>query len=269
MVLRVIVLLFSLSFAFASPARAELAVRFFDVGFGDAILIVFPNGHTMFIDAGNPTYGPKLRDYLFKHNLRMIDTAIITHPHANHFGGFIELAMVFPIHRLYVNGDESPEEPYADFQFILNARNIEVTVLKHGDVIEGLSKEVTMKVLSPAQLSGNPNDDALVLKLDYNDVSFLFTSDISPTMQRNLISNYGDDLKADLVQIPHHGGPIDPVFAGFFPDSMFVISTGTNGYDLPRADELEWLPGRVMRTDQGGSLTFSSDGQSISVIQEP
>ena len=64
-----------------------LTVYFFDVGQADCSLLLFPDGKTMLIDAGNRADGPKISQYLNNLDIDTIDYFVLTHPHEDHTGG--------------------------------------------------------------------------------------------------------------------------------------------------------------------------------------
>jgi competence protein ComEC len=72
----------------ASP----LEVRMFNVGEGEAILLVLPDGRAWLIDGGtsnslttNAKLGQLLIDYLRSRSLRL-EACVASHPHADHVG---------------------------------------------------------------------------------------------------------------------------------------------------------------------------------------
>ena len=99
----VISLLAFFSFVASAVAQGEttLRVHFIDVGYADAILLEFspPAGRglpadttTMLVDAGDAKHSSRLISYLKSHQIKKIDTVVITHPHQNHFGGLRKIA---------------------------------------------------------------------------------------------------------------------------------------------------------------------------------
>ncbi len=100
-----------------SPSGAgsgPLRIHFLDAGYGDATLIEFPDLTTMLIDAGDAAFASGLMDYLRKQRITAIDTAVLTHPHKNHFGGFGALSRQMPVRRVFTNGDPRAEEGYSE-----------------------------------------------------------------------------------------------------------------------------------------------------------
>ena len=64
----------------------ELAVRFLDVGQGDATLLE-SHGHWLLIDGGAPSASRKIYATLDKLGVNHLNAVIATHPDADHIGG--------------------------------------------------------------------------------------------------------------------------------------------------------------------------------------
>ena len=65
----------------------EMQVHVLDVGQGDAILIISPEGKVVLVDAGDQTKGKTVVDALKRYNVQQIDYLIATHAHPDHIGG--------------------------------------------------------------------------------------------------------------------------------------------------------------------------------------
>ncbi len=65
----------------------EMRVHVLDVGQGDSILIISPEGKTVLIDAGDQTKGKTVLEALKRYNVQQIDYLIATHAHPDHIGG--------------------------------------------------------------------------------------------------------------------------------------------------------------------------------------
>jgi len=94
---------------------------------------------------------------------------------------------------------------------------------------------------------GDINNDSLVFQQIYEPasevkVTVLFTGDIDREQGEMLVSQHGDDLKSDIVKVPHHGS--DALFEQF-PAKVaarfaFVSSSGTHGtFKHPRKEALD------------------------------
>ncbi|MBI2499945.1 MAG: MBL fold metallo-hydrolase [Deltaproteobacteria bacterium] len=92
------VFLFSdfLSFAEGKPL---LRVTFLNIGQGDAAL-VRSDEKTVLIDSGDDRANSSkgvIIPYCKKNGIEKIDTCVISHPHRDHFGGFLELIQEIPV----------------------------------------------------------------------------------------------------------------------------------------------------------------------------
>ena len=65
----------------------EMQVHVLDVGQGDSILIISPEGKVVLVDAGDQTKGKTVVDALKRYNVQQIDYLIATHAHPDHIGG--------------------------------------------------------------------------------------------------------------------------------------------------------------------------------------
>ena len=75
---------------FVRPVNAQtLELRFFDVGQGDAALIVTPEGKRVLIDAG-PGASPVV-PYLQAHHYDTLDLIVASHNHTDHIGGMADV----------------------------------------------------------------------------------------------------------------------------------------------------------------------------------
>jgi len=68
-----------------------LLVSFIDLGQGDSILLNVSDGTHVLVDAGQPWAGPTVVAYLQAQDIDHIDVVVMSHGHANHIGGLIEL----------------------------------------------------------------------------------------------------------------------------------------------------------------------------------
>jgi beta-lactamase superfamily II metal-dependent hydrolase len=65
----------------------EMRVHVLDVGQGDSILIISPEGKVVLIDAGDQTKGKVVVEALKRYNVQQIDYLVATHTHPDHIGG--------------------------------------------------------------------------------------------------------------------------------------------------------------------------------------
>lgn len=247
-----------------SGEDSDLRIHFLDVGYGDSILIESAHG-VLLVDAGEKKYAQRLLDYLSDRRIHTIDVALITHPHKNHFEGFLPLLKKVKIRRLFINGDKAAEEGYEDVLSAFAQRNIPIQTLKAGVPIDAFSTDLSIEILHPGTLSSDPNGNSLVTWIKFKETYSLLTADISEQQANQLIATKPFIRKAHVVQIPHHGGSVAEPWTTFFDHPIFVISTGRNPWGIPDAADLKKLNGRVWRTDLDGTIVLESDGRSVRV----
>ena len=76
------------------PSSDLLQVYYFDVGQGDSILVIAPDGKTMLIDGGEIDTG--IVQYLQGMNIQRIDVMVATHPNSDHIGGLVQVLEAIP-----------------------------------------------------------------------------------------------------------------------------------------------------------------------------
>ncbi len=258
------ILIILIIFAINQSNKNEyLSIHFISVDYADAILIKYPEHANILIDAGSKESAPHLLSYLRNEEVIPIDMGIITHPHKNHFEGFLPLAESKRVKHFLINGDTRAEEGYAELLGLIRSQNVPVKIGLKGTSVSQLPGDLDLTVLHPQHFNQGVNASSMVLLLEYKDVSVLFTADIQPEQQQELLREYPQIKKAKVVQIPHHGGPISGEFANAFKEAVLVMSTGKNKWGIPGEEDLAKIKNRFFRTDQDGDIVFKTDGKSI------
>jgi competence protein ComEC len=115
------------------------------------------------------------------------------------------------------------------------------------------------------------NNNSLVLKVTFGQVSLLFPGDIEAEAEEELTALAGRTLKSDVLLVPHHGGKgsSTPEFLKYVDPDIAVISAGwKNIFGFPHRETLKRYENRgcqVFRTDQGGATTVTTDGTYVNV----
>ena len=266
--------------AFYRPAPGiepgKLEITAIDVGQGDSLLIVSPQGRTMLIDGGG-SIGPVhsefdfgedvVSPYLWSRGLEHLDVVVLTHAHGDHIGGLPRVLQNFHPSELWVG--INPETPALDQLYQAASAN-DVHVRNHtaGEVFDWSGTRV--RVLSPpADWQPKPrpkNDDSLALLISYGGTSALLAGDLEKKMERFVAT---ESPHADLLKIAHHGSATSttPELLAAVQPTFAVISAGyRNSFGHPRPvvlGRLQEAHVRTYRTDMLGVVTFILDGKKV------
>jgi competence protein ComEC len=92
-----------------ASGKEPLRVHVLDVGQGDSILIVSPEGKTVLVDAGDEKNGKKVVEALKAQGVQQLDYFIATHTHPDHIGGAAAVFAAFKVGTVLHNDYPPPE----------------------------------------------------------------------------------------------------------------------------------------------------------------
>jgi competence protein ComEC len=254
----------------------KLEITAIDVGQGDSLLVVSPEGRTMLIDGGG-SIGPVhsefdfgedvVAPYLWSRGLDHLDVVALTHAHGDHIGGLPKIIQDFHPSEMWVGINP---ETTALLHLYEVARENHVAIRRHvaGDALAWSGTKV--RVLSPPAdwppTERRNNDASLALLIAYGDTSALLAGDLEKKMERFVAS---ESPRADLLKVAHHGSATSttPELLAAVHPRFAVISAGyQNSFGHPRKvvlDRLQAAEVRTYRTDLQGAVTFLLDGKSV------
>ncbi len=270
-----------LCFAGYRALRADLCVTFFSVGDGSCTLVQAPSGRTLLVDAG--TYGTGggrrlaervILPALATAGVRRLDALVVTHPHRDHLNAIPALLDQIEVGLAVDPFLEHQSAEYEEYLAALERHGVPRKKGRAGAVFE-LGRGTTCELLAPTDpLLVDTNDDinnnSIVMRLQYGEVSFLLTGDIEAEAERRLVGS-GADLRATVLQAPHHGSETSstPGFIAAVTPKVVVCSAGRlkryNNPDPEVVKRYQMVGARVFRTDQDGAVTVRTDGKRLTV----
>lgn len=257
-----------------------LLVEAIDVGQGDSLLLITPDGKTLLVDGGGFGGGPRqsTQDFdigeevvspaLWARGIRHLDVVALSHAHSDHMGGLPAVLRNFHPDVLWV-GNNPPVVPY--LALLDDARKLHVNIrsLHAGESMNFGDAQVRVFApfidYKPGEEPGN--NDSLVLHVAYRKTSALLEGDAEAPIEQAMLSEQG--LESTLLKVGHHGSVTSsqPDFLAHVAPRWAVISCGLhNRYGHPREEVLAELQNanvRTYSTDINGASCFALNGNTV------
>jgi competence protein ComEC len=259
----------------------KLHVTFLDVGQGDAIFIQTPSGKQILIDGG-PSETQLLSELGRQMPFwdRTLDVVVLTHPDSDHVNGLVPVLERYRVATVIHRQIEMDSETY-DYW-------LELVAGEGASVYEGqaglslmLDEGLEMLVLHPGvEMWESANDNSVVTRLMYGQVSLLLTGDIEAEVEEHLVgAQHAVPLQSTVLKAAHHGSCSSTTqeFLDAVDPELIIISVGAdNRFGHPCDEVLERLEARaeqgrsvpVYRTDEHGTVEIVSDGMQMWVEVE-
>lgn len=244
-----------------------------DVGQGDAILMILPDGNKVLVDGGaDDKVVQRLAEVLPFYD-RTIELVILTHPHPDHMIGLIEVIKRYDVGRLVMTGIKYDYPGYDAFLETVAKKQVPVLFadgkkdLKFGEVILDF-----LFPLAPiqGQYFGNVNNSSIVFRVLYGNNAFILQGDLEKEGEAQLAAS-GLDLRASVIKVGHHGSRTassDDYLAKVLADFAVISCGAGNRYNHPHIETMRALKKyrvKVRRTDLDGTVEFASDGNVIEI----
>ncbi|MCK5599937.1 helix-hairpin-helix domain-containing protein [bacterium] len=273
-------------FAFAG----ELKIAFINVNQGDAMLISTPEGKHYIVDGGQPAYYDPVKDiyysrfdagrdvilpYLKSQGIEKLDGILATHPDADHIGGLVHLLKNMPVDTVYYTGRLHTSNIFQVFLTLSKEKGAKYIEVRDGDILKW-SPAMLVNVLAPTDkemdYAKNNNNTSIVLFIKYGETSFILSGDAEKEQEDRMSSDYGQNLKADLLKFGHHGSKSSSMtrYLNLIAPKYGIISCGKNNkFGFPHKDALDRYYHAnsdmlIGRTDYNGHIVAVSDGSKIS-----
>lgn len=247
----------------------EMAVHFIDVGQGDSIFIEAPNGKTMLIDGGVKGAGKEIVAYLKAQGVNRLDYVVATHPDADHIGGLISVLNSISIKEFIDSGKVHTSQTYEEMLSLIQAKNIKFTIPEAGDEFQ-LEDNLTVEVLAADETASDNNDASIVLRAEYQNISFLLMGDADHGVEQELLQN-GTDVQATILKAGHHGSNTSssPKFIEAVSPLATILSYGQdNKYGHPHAEVIDILQNvnsEIYSTAEAGTIVITTDGVTYDI----
>ncbi len=267
--------------------HGKLELSAIDVGQGDSLLVSFPQGPLMLVDAGGiPSFGRTRKPgldigedvvspYLWTRSIKRLDVVVMTHAHEDHMGGMSAVLRNFHPRELWTGAtQDSPE--WRGVRDTAQRLHIPIRHMQRGPPFP--FGGTTMQILAPGPDylpdAVPKNDDSLVMRVRFGSTSLLLTGDMEKKIERELAS-LGLLEHDDVLKVGHHGSRTSstPTLLDLERPEFGIISDGfDNSYGHPHPLTLKALEEHqttIFRTDEEGLITVVSNGRAITVEHAP
>jgi len=261
--------------AFTLDACSCLTVFFLDVGQGDAAVLRTPHSRWIVVDGGPRTpesdAGRRIVvPFLRRQGAGRVAVAVATHGDADHLGGMPAVVEAFDPELVLEPGEPLGRPLYLEFLARVEESGARWHPARAGDRIE--VDGVGLEVLSPDSLwmtlPLDVNEHGVVLRVSYGAVRVLFQADAGLPVEARLAGRVGP---VEILKVGHHGSrsATSDAWLDELAPREAVISVGRhNRYGHPTPEVLARLAAHgvtVLRTDERGTITFSTDGHGARV----
>ncbi len=255
----------------------HLQVTFIDVQQGDGILVRFPSGKTLLVDAGQAWEGKSdtgrwvVAPFLWGQGIRRLDFVAVTHRDSDHAGGLWSIVNMFKPKELWINAKLGDVPLTSRLERLARDVGIKIRQLRIRDKAyreDGCEVDVVWP--SREALDLGENERSLVLKIHTRQHAVLLTGDLEAEGEQRLLAQ-NLDIRSDVLKIGHHGSRQaagDELLERVRP-KIAVISVGAhNRHNLPHRELLDRLMEKqieIYRTDHHGAITVDLHAGAIKV----
>ncbi len=241
----------------------KLHMYFLDIGQGDSTLIKTPNNHQILIDGGPKNYVLQELDKVMPFFDKTIDLVVITHPHADHIDGLVEVLKRYEVDAVLISGVDYESPSYDEFLKVVAEKNIQIYIAKKSEDFS--FGNVFLDVIYPDKsIFGKKfqdlNNSSIVIKILYGGKKILMTGDMA-FEEENLLIKTGLNLNADILKVGHHGSKTSSSreFLNLVkPEIAIIQSENGNSFGHPSKEALNRLKAagvqQIYRNDIDGLI---------------
>ena len=219
---------------------------------------------------------------------KRIDIIILTHPHADHITGLIEVLRRYNVSLVVLNNIYLKTDNYSEFLSVLKNNGAQIFTAEAGEVIhfdENLEFDILVAGGNSANMvfnrnsegfgaaSGELNDTSIVGRLVFKNFSIMLVGDATLKIENQLLA-YGGALESDILKVGHHGSKYSSslqFLKDVAPKAAIIEVGAKNFYGLPSdaaLSRLKMVNTNIFRTDQNGDIKVLSNGFTTKIFNE-
>lgn len=260
-----------------------------DVGQGDGALLRMPDGAVFLIDGGSSSeqelWERQIGQTLKYYGIRTVDAVFLSHADLDHMSGILEFLQAYEpglsgknvhgitLEHLILPPTADPED-FQKLSMLAGQKEIAVSRMEQGMTVGSANWQFTALSPRSGDLSGDRNEDSLVLLFQYGSFRMLFTGDLEGAAEQRLAETDGERLWADVLKVGHHGsanGSGEAFLARVQPKAAVISCGRRNRYGHPASEtvrRLEKSGSILFSTASGGAVQITTDGNSFWIRQK-
>jgi competence protein ComEC len=255
----IIVLMYILFTSFISK---DLQITFLCIGNSDCTHIETPDGSNILIDVGtenlyNNSTSSQIVPYLKRKNVKELDLVILTNDVGKNYKALTNILQNFDVKKIVM-------KDINDIKGLTESLIIEKRIN-----IENINNVNIIKGFGDLRLYFLKCDSICALKINYKNKSFLFTGKAEEDEELELVKNYDEVLKSDVLKIARNGSDKSSsieFLLKVLPEISVISTSGINERGLPSKyvlKRLEMMNSKIYRTDEEGAVILSTDGETL------
>ena len=200
--------------ALAIPGNGKLQLHFIDVGQGDGVLLISPNGQTALFDDGNYLSCTNIKNYLQGLGITVVDYHFCSHYHSDHLGCIDDLAAIGITigTKGYDRGSTYSSGTYTAYVNTLGAKRATIAKNQVITLDAGSAHPVSLKcvdlngagVYSPS--GSDENAKSLVMLVSYGDFQCEIGGDLTGDGATDVETTIGPQVgDVEVYKVHHHG----------------------------------------------------------------
>ena len=201
----------------------ELRIHFLNVGAGNCAIVECPgpDAPPMVVDCGtlSRTASDMTRTQARTYIQGVLDDSdfqpnvVLSHGHTDHYGWIATVLGNLQVDTIWLGGtpDRYSLRGFPDWRDEQEMGGADVhedfpaNFHNDGDALADLSCGLAETSVLTVNTPGSENAHSLVLRIDYNDFSIIFSGDAEGSTEQQAISNNPDGVDATVVAASHHG----------------------------------------------------------------
>lgn len=181
----------------------RMTLSFITIGKGDAFLLEIPNGGYYMCDTGKKEDWEQIRQVLEKKKVKEFAGIFLSHGHKDHIGNVKNLLENYPVKTIYLSGKDHVSYKKTTVWDVAKEKGTQVKEIQESQKIP-LGKAEAELWIPPKEDPGNENNNSMVLRINYGNISWLFTGDMEEGEEAVYLSQ-NRNIQAEILKLGHHG----------------------------------------------------------------